>query len=90
MEPNEVYSVAHFDHGIAIRGEMPLLMESILSNIYHNQFGYDIVDLDIAEKLNALIIFTTASKAKKWREILGISTENLKESTPTDIPELNN
>jgi hypothetical protein len=57
--PTEIYTIAHFMYGIAIRGEIPPQLEGRLSHLFQSIYGYDTFDANIAEELGAISVLTT-------------------------------
>ena len=70
--PSEIYTIAHFENGITIHGDIPEIMKHLLETIFISKFGLNIIDVDIAEKLNADLCYTTKEKSKIWRKFLKI------------------
>ncbi len=75
--PTDVYSIAHFPLGIAIRGTMPQEILSLLTLFYNNTYRYDVLDTAISEQLEADYVFTSTHKGQKWRKELGLSTQSI-------------
>lgn len=70
--PETVYSVAHFQFGIAIRGDVPLDILNNFIELFRRRYSYDVFDGIIADYLGASFVFTTKPKAKMWRKSLGL------------------
>ena len=75
-QPEEIYTIAHFTYGVAIRGEMPPLMDGYLCQIFQQRYNYDVMDVLIAEALNAVMVLTTVDKSQKWRKLLNITADD--------------
>lgn len=78
--PFSVCSIAQFHLGIAIRGDISPELLSSLSDTFLKFYGYDSFDAIIAEHFEASFVFTSVSKAEKWRKELGINNENFPSS----------
>ena len=74
-QPTDVYTVAHFPYGVAIRGELPQHLFSYLTGIYSQLYHYDLCDQTIADHLNASVVLTTRDKSNLWRHALGLELE---------------
>lgn len=72
--PHEVYTIAHFTYGIAIRGELPQHIYSVIVQLFQNSYGYDVIDPLIAELFGAVLVMTTRKKGEEWRKELGITS----------------
>lgn len=74
-QPTDVYTIAHFPYGIAIRGDIPQHLFAYLTGIYSQMYHYDICDSDLADTLNASVVLTTRDKSNLWRHALGLKLE---------------
>lgn len=73
--PETVYSIAHFQFGIAIRGSIPHEILSNFTEFFRRNYSYDTLDGLIANHIDASFVFTTKSKGKMWRKSLGIDEQ---------------
>lgn len=74
--PIDVYSIAHFQLGICIHGNVPEHDLIDLELIFLNKYHLNYFDHDIAKFFGAQYCYTTQEKSKIWKENLGINHDD--------------
>lgn len=66
------YTISHCKYGVLVSGPVPALEASALLNLFHQTYGYEILDGVIAEKTSSTFAITTPKKSALWRKQLQI------------------